>query len=96
MAILRGAQPLPKRRRHTIIHPTLIPRWGPPLADPTRSQKTRKPGSVIHGKQPLGHTTTKRNTPSWNQKIASIFGVVTVERKISARDNMDKKRHMGS
>lgn len=34
--------------------------------------------------------------PSCNQKIANILGVVTVERKISAKANMERKRYMGS
>ena len=34
--------------------------------------------------------------PSWNQKIANILGVVTVERKIFAKANMERKMYMGS
>lgn len=45
----------------------------------------------------IWHTQLPKEIPlSWNQKIASIFGVVVVERKISARANMERKRYMGS
>lgn len=33
---------------------------------------------------------------SWNQKIANTFGMVTVDKKISARANIVRKKYMGS
>lgn len=58
------------------------------MADSATKMKWRK--NIWHTQLP------KEIPPSWNQKIASIFGVVAVERKTSARANMERKRYMGS